>query len=217
VATLGTVLSVLLTGAFHEDGLADVADGLGGTMERHRALEIMKDSRVGAFGAIAVALVLLIKVSVLATLGALSPLVLCGALFAGHVVSRTWPLLTIRLLVHVGDVAGSKSKPLADQISGASLLVGSLWCLAGVLVGLMVATHPVSSQRIEAALVPLALCLLSGVALNGIAWAWMTRWFRRRLQGFTGDCLGAIQQVGEVAFYLGLVLAWPLIVQSIAL
>ena len=62
-ATLGTALSVVMTGAFHEDGLADVADGLGGSYNRERALEIMKDSRVGAFGAIAVMLALLCKVA----------------------------------------------------------------------------------------------------------------------------------------------------------
>ena len=62
VAALGTAAGVLLTGAFHEDGLADVADGLGGSLDRERALIIMKDSRVGAFGAIAVCLALLAKV-----------------------------------------------------------------------------------------------------------------------------------------------------------
>jgi adenosylcobinamide-GDP ribazoletransferase len=70
-AVLGTVLSVLLTGAFHEDGLADVADGLGGSLDKTRALEIMKDSRVGAFGALALVLVVLTKVALLALLGSL--------------------------------------------------------------------------------------------------------------------------------------------------
>ncbi len=206
-AVLGTVLSVLMTGAFHEDGLADVADGLGGTLDRNRALEIMKDSRVGAFGAIAVALALLAKVAVLALLGSLGTTPLCVALFLAHVVSRTWPLLTIRLLSHVGDVAGSKSKPLADQISVRSLLAAFLWCFMAVALVL-------SAQAATVLIVPgldwqgLALWLVAGLLASGLAWAWMTRWFARRLQGFTGDCLGAIQQVGEIAFYLGLALAW---------
>ena len=220
-AVLGTVLSVLMTGAFHEDGLADVADGLGGTLDRNRALEIMKDSRVGAFGAIAVALALLAKVALLALLGSLSSVLLCMALFLGHVVSRTWPLLTIRLLAHVGDAAGSKSKPLADQISGASLLVATVWCLGAL--GIILAFQAVdtagvapnlgadtgfSLASIFASAAPCAALFAAGFFSNGLAWAWMTRWFARRLQGFTGDCLGAIQQVGEVAFYLGLALAW---------
>ena len=70
VAVLGTATSVWLTGAFHEDGLADVADGLGGATERERALAIMKDSRVGAFGALALVLMLLGKVSLLALVSA---------------------------------------------------------------------------------------------------------------------------------------------------
>ena len=220
-AVLGTVLSVWMTGAFHEDGLADVADGLGGTLDRNRALEIMKDSRVGAFGAIAVVLVLLAKVALLALLGSLDATLLCVALFLAHVLSRTWPLLTIRLLSHVGDAGGSKSKPLADQISGASLLVAGLWC--AVAFGVILAIGAVDSAgaapkfvaNISLAtlsfghktLTVLAL-LCAGTVANGLVWAWMTRWFARRLQGFTGDCLGAIQQVGEIAFYLGLALAW---------
>ncbi len=203
VAVLGTLLGVLITGAFHEDGLADVADGLGGSADRDRVLVIMKDSRVGAFGAIAVVLVLLSKVALLALLGDISVPLLCTALFAAHVVSRTWPLLTIRLLAHVGDAAGSKSKPLADQISGASLLTGFLWCF-GSLALVVYAQAATSFIASDLALDGLLLALLNALVLSVIAWGWVTRWFWRRLGGFTGDCLGATQQVCEVAFYLGL-------------
>jgi adenosylcobinamide-GDP ribazoletransferase len=206
-AVLGTVLSVLMTGAFHEDGLADVADGLGGTLDRNRALEIMKDSRVGAFGAIAVVLALLAKVSLLALLGSVNTTLLCVALFLAHVVSRTWPLLTIRLLPHVGDVAGSKSKPLADQIGLKSLFAAFLWCfmaVAQVFIAWIAMVLVVPGMGWQA----LACWIAAGFLASGIAWVWMTRWFARRLQGFTGDCLGAIQQVCEIAFYLGLALAW---------
>jgi adenosylcobinamide-GDP ribazoletransferase len=209
-AVLGTALSVLVTGAFHEDGLADVADGLGGTQNRDRALEIMKDSRVGAFGAIAVVLALLAKVALLALLGSLQVGVLCVALFTGHVVSRFWPLLTIRLLPHVGDAAGSKSKPLADQISLASLWVAGLWCL-GALAHVLIAQEAIV---LIAGAVPwqaLALWLGGGVLASGLAWWALLRWFGRRLQGFTGDCLGATQQGAELAFYLGLALGWRLL------
>jgi len=206
-AVLGTVVSALMTGAFHEDGLADVADGLGGTLSRERALEIMKDSRVGAFGAIAVVLALLAKVSVLALLGSLHSAAMVVALFLGHVVSRFWPLLTIRLLPHVGDVAGSKSKPLADQISLGSLWLAGLWTFGALALALI-------AQKAMVLIVPslaapaLVLWLAAGVLGSGLAWLGMLRWFARRLQGFTGDCLGATQQVCELAFYLGLALAW---------
>jgi adenosylcobinamide-GDP ribazoletransferase len=197
----------LLTGAFHEDGLADVADGLGGSLQRERALEIMKDSRVGAFGAIAIAMALLVKVALVAQLAYLGLGVLCAGLFLAHVVSRTWPLLLIRLLPHVGDLAGSKSKPLADQISIPALLAALVWCLAALVL-------VVVAQGNGQSVVPVPLQARLGVALScawaasALAFVWMGRWFARRLQGFTGDCLGATQQICELAFYLGFLLGW---------
>jgi adenosylcobinamide-GDP ribazoletransferase len=197
-AVLGTVVSVLMTGAFHEDGLADVADGLGGSQNRDRALEIMKDSRVGAFGAIAVVLALLLKVALLAQLGSLGVAVACTSVFLAHVVSRTWPLLVIRVLPHVGDAAGSKSKPLADQITWGALTAAALWCFLA-LAPVFIAYPAIKSVAITVAL-----------AASALAFWVMLRWFRRRLGGFTGDCLGATQQVCELAFYLGMAVGWGL-------
>ena len=191
-AALSTVFSVLLTGAFHEDGLADLADGLGGSLERERALNIMKDSRIGSFGALALVLALLSKVALLALIAqsaGLWPAV--GALFAAHVTSRFLPLIVIRTLPHVGDTAASKSKPLAEAIGTGGLLVGLLWW--GLALLLVVAALPGA---------PWAAAVL-GAAL-GLAWMW--RLLRRRLQGFTGDGLGATQQVCEVLFFLGFAL-----------
>jgi adenosylcobinamide-GDP ribazoletransferase len=199
VASVSTALGILLTGAFHEDGLADVADGLGGSLDRNRALEIMKDSRVGAFGAIAIVMALLTKVALVAQLVALGHSALWTGLFLGHVVSRTWPLLLIRLLPHVGDVAGSKSKPLADQISLPALATAALWC-AGALVPVV--------HFAQADAPSLWIAWIGGLIGSALAFAVMWRWFNRRLQGFTGDCLGATQQVCEIAFYLGLALTW---------
>src|SRR3990167_7511565 len=110
-AVFCTIATVLMTGGFHEDGLADVADGLGGSYDRERAMDIMKDSRVGAFGAMALVLALLAKIGLLVLLGAHSLGAALAALVGAHVVSRFWPLLLIRTLVHVGDTARSKSKP----------------------------------------------------------------------------------------------------------
>ena len=195
VAALGTAFGILLTGAFHEDGLADVADGLGGSYQRERALDIMKDSRVGAFGAIAIAMALLTKLALVAQLASMGVGVLVPTLFVAHVVSRTWPLLLIRLLPHVGDTAASKSKPLADQITVSALLAALLWCLAAMALGVVQGHLDLAG-------------LLGGVALSSLAFGWMGRLFARRLQGFTGDCLGATQQVCELAFYLGLLMGW---------
>ncbi len=191
-AVLGTVFSVMLTGAFHEDGLADIADGLGGSQNRERALEIMKDSRVGAFGAIAVVLVLLAKVALLAVVGDVNPEAMVVGIFAAHVASRTFPLLLIRLLPHVGDVVGSKSKPLADQITDSSLFIAILWLILS-LAGVFIVSD--------------AIILIVPMIASSIAFLYMWRLFSHRLQGFTGDCLGATQQVCEVGFYLGLALS----------
>lgn len=206
-AVWGTAFGVWLTGAFHEDGLADVADGLGGSAQRERALIIMKDSRVGAFGAIAVVLALLAKVSLLALLGSVSSALLCTALFLAHVVSRTWPLLLIRLMPHVGDAAGSKSKPLADQISGASVLTALVWCFMALAL-VVYAQSAVDWVAIGQSPMALAQTLVTALAASGVAFLLMWRWFWKRLQGFTGDCLGATQQACELAFYLGLAVAW---------
>ncbi len=203
-AALSTIATVLLTGGFHEDGLADVADGLGGSYDKARALEIMKDSRVGAFGAMALVLALLAKVAVVALLGSFDGVpegwdeapfkawYVCTALFAGHVVSRTLPLLLIYWLPHVGDTAASKSKPLADRISLNSLLTAFVWCFTALALVLY-------AQE--------AIDLIVACGFSLVALLWMHRLFKRRLQGFTGDCLGCAQQVCEIAFYLGLAIA----------
>ena len=188
-AIFTTIASVLITGAFHEDGLADVADGLGGSSDRDKALAIMKDSRVGAFGAVALVLAIVGKVALLGLLGSIGWQLMCCALFGAHVVSRAAPLVLIRAMVHVSDDATSKSKPLADQISAGSLLVAGLWT-CGALI-LMQFLQPDINWW-----VPLLTTLFALV--------WMWRLFWRRLKGFTGDCLGATQQVCELAFYFGL-------------
>lgn len=191
-AVLCTVATVMLTGGFHEDGLADVADGLGGSADRARALDIMKDSRVGAFGAMALVLALLAKVSLLALLGAASVGVALAALAGGHVVSRFLPLLVIYTLPHVGDAAGSKSKPLADQVGPGALLSAFLWSFWPlVLVGWTFS----------------AMFLVASCAGALVAFGYVWRLLARRLQGFTGDGLGATQQLSEIGFYLGAALA----------
>lgn len=203
-AVFCTIATVMLTGGFHEDGLADVADGLGASHSRERALEIMKDSRVGAYGAMALVLALLAKVALLAILGSVegipaawdaSPFpnwYVCVALWSGHTLSRGLPLLIIRLLPHVGESATSKSRPLAGQISNDSLLMALAWCL-GALALTSLALEPMN--------------LIVACSFAALALLWLIGLFHRRLGGFTGDCLGSAQQVCEIAFYLGLAIS----------
>jgi adenosylcobinamide-GDP ribazoletransferase len=190
-AVLSTIATVLLTGAFHEDGLADVADGLGGSADRTRALEIMKDSRIGAFGAIALVLALGLKFALLALLagGGGGARGAASAIVFAHVLSRLAPLFLIRWMPYVGDSGASKSKPLADAIANGALGVGIAWAVPAVVLLAWVSGGP----AVIAALVACAL-----------AAAVMARLFWRRLQGFTGDGLGATQQVCELAIYLAL-------------
>lgn len=197
-AVLSTAFGLLLTGAFHEDGLADLADGLGGSLNRDRALEIMKDSRIGTFGAAALGMALLAKVALLAVLAQVQPLLAVLGLFGAHVVSRTMPLLVIALLRHV-EQPGSRSKPLADRITVPALALGLLQCAFTLVLLAWLGPQwagPVAGWPWWGAGTLLAL-------LGAAAVAWR---LKVRLQGFTGDGLGATQQVAEVAFLLGLAL-----------
>jgi adenosylcobinamide-GDP ribazoletransferase len=118
------------------------------------------------------------------------------SIFVAHIASRFFPLLLIRLLPHVGDLSQSKSKPLADQISVYSLIVAGFWLFLGLLscsIGIF------SQYDVSSFLIPFLVA--------SISFLWMWHIFAKRLQGFTGDCLGATQQVCEVAIYLGMVLS----------
>lgn len=191
-AVLGTLATVWLTGAFHEDGMADTADGLGGSHERERALDIMKDSRIGTYGAVALWLTLSTKVLALATLGSESLGTMLTAGFAAHGVSRLLPLGLVATMRHVGDTATSKAKPLADAITPEGMVIASLWTLPAILPLSWFAGSTV-----------LAAALLASFLAAYQVW----RMCRRRLGGYTGDNLGATQQVTEVAFLLGVAFA----------
>lgn len=192
-ACISTIVTVWLTGAFHEDGLADTADGLGGYVPRERSLQIMKDSRIGTYGTVTLTLALALKVLLLAMLAQGSVWAAASALLAAHALSRLAPLVIIRSLPYVSDPDQSKSKPLADSLSGQEFRVACWWSVPALL--LLALGHGMAS-------------LVVALALWCLAIACMLRLLRRRLQGFTGDTLGATQQICELALYLGLVLQW---------
>jgi adenosylcobinamide-GDP ribazoletransferase len=184
---LSMAATIYTTGAFHEDGLADMVDGLGGGWDKSRILEIMKDSRVGSYGVVAMALALLGKFLLLTALDAtLVPF----ALLAGHAVSRFCSTALLAAMDYVRDDLLAKSKPLATRLSLGGLLF-SLLFVAPVLV-----------------LLPLVNAV-AGCGLVALASLWLAGKFRRWLGGYTGDCLGAVQQVSEIAFYLGLLARLP--------
>lgn len=185
-ALLAIGAGVLITGAFHEDGLADTADGLGGGQTPARRLEIMKDSRIGTYGALALGLVLALKAAALAGLPAG-----LGAwtLVASHAAGRGAAVCAMRLLPYVAQARSTKWKPAPSDLS-----------LAEVLTALAVAGLPLALS--PSGVVPLALLLGSVLALT------LSLLARRLLGGYTGDVLGAIEQVFELGFVLGVAASW---------
>jgi adenosylcobinamide-GDP ribazoletransferase len=176
---LSMVASILLTGAFHEDGLADSCDGFGGGMQSQDVLRIMKDSRIGTYGSVALISVLALKATSLATMP--SALMVVSALFWAHVVSR-W--LATSFLIDLDYVSGEgKSKPLATTMTLRD------WLLSGLAI------LPVMLFCSWPAFFTLLFALL--VFRFGFA-----RYLRRRIGGYTGDALGAAQQIAEVIIYL---------------
>jgi len=184
---LAVSAGLLLTGAFHEDGLADTFDGIGGGHTPVRALEIMKDSRLGTYGAAALFLALAIKVG---ALSAIPPIWVCAALPVAHCVSRFSAVCVIATNRYVREEG--TGKPVATGISASSLIIAGFTALGAVAVG--------------AVLFPF-VSLLSGIVSLCFAHVLMRLFFEPKLGGYTGDTLGAVQQASEIGFYLGL-LAW---------
>lgn len=196
---LSMAATVWLTGGFHEDGLADTCDALGGAVPRSRALEIMKDSRLGSYAALGLGLTLALKAAALVTLlGSLGAAGTAGALVLAHGLSRGATVALLAALPYGGDVAHAKAKPLAQQIGPAGLVVALGWCAAlvsglGWAAGQAWGLSGFTPLRLATAVAAVALvALLCG------------RWLLRRLGGYTGDGLGATQQWCELAVYLAL-------------
>lgn len=180
-ALLATAATVLVTGAFHKDDLADTVDGLGGAMSRERALEIMKDSRVGTFGVLALLIVLALKVAILAAAPVAAALV---ALPAAHATSRWLAASVIWRSSYVRLDASSRAKPVTSSLSARGFAVASIWIVPAL------AACPWLSPSST------AVAFVAALAMR----AWLVRWFERRLGGYTGDAFGATQQLTEVAF-----------------
>lgn len=170
-----------LTGAMHEDGLADTADGLGGGgTDRARVLAILQDPRLGSFGVIALVMALMMKHQLLVTL---PPHAFLGVSMASHVLSRSSALWVMVCLRYVRDDGPSKSRPMAAQrLSWQAFGVGALAALPGCWA---------LGVRPMMVLAAVATAALSALAVVGV--------LRRRLGGYVGDTLGAAQQCTELA------------------
>lgn len=199
-AVLSTAFGIKLTGAFHEDGLADSCDGLGGGLTRERTLTIMKDSRLGTYGVLGLVSALLLKISLLASMPI--PIAVI-ALIIGHTASRLLCISLLSLLPYGGEIEHAKAKPMAQQLTPIQGLYSSGWLILAIILVALI--FPNTMQQIGLAQWLLAMIL----AL--IATDYMRRLLRRRLDGYTGDGLGATQQLSEIAIYIGLAASIPFI------
>jgi adenosylcobinamide-GDP ribazoletransferase len=181
---LAVATSMAITGALHEDGLADTADGLGGGSSVEKRLAIMKDSRIGTYGTLALAFSLSLRVTALADMPVWTA---AAALISAHAAARVTPAFVMNALPYAGDTAAMKVSYIDVSISahdrGFALIV------------------------VLCALLPLAfvsiLSVISGLLFGAALAAALTLWARKRINGYTGDILGAIEQVFEIGFLLG--------------
>jgi adenosylcobinamide-GDP ribazoletransferase len=187
---LSMAATMVATGAFHEDGLADTCDGLGGAVAREKALLIMKDSRLGSYGAVGLGLTLALKAAALiglTTQGSSAAVLVVMTMVWSHAASRAAAVVLASSLRYAGDPEHAKAKPMATEVSQAGAAVAVAWAL---LAGgpFMAVVGPAAGGAAAAAVI-------------AVAWA-CALWFRRRLGGYTGDTLGAAQQWSELAAYL---------------
>ena len=211
-ALLGTGATLLLTGAFHEDGWADMCDGFGGGYTPAKILEIMKDSRLGTYGAVGLGVLLSLKIAALTGIAhsyweddmgnrmGIIPVYVenwpraAAALLCAHPLSRALAVQMIGVLDYAREDATSKVKPVAKSFPLSSRLIALFFGLTPL--ALVSYWQPFSPAPLLA-----LLAALGAVAV-------VARMAKRRLGGYTGDCLGAAQQAAEVAFYLALAAHW---------
>ncbi len=186
ILVVGT--GILITGAFHEDGLADTWDGIGGGLTKDQALSIMKDSRIGTYGTCALLIVLTAKITALI---ALPVAVIPAALVLGHCLSRLSSVLVIATSRYVRGEG--KSKPVVTAMQPESLIIAMATTVPIILFSLVFVPIEALTNG------------LIGLAAGHIAMRFI---FERKLGGYTGDTLGAVQQVSELGFLVGLSTAW---------
>lgn len=187
------ITSVLLTGAFHEDGFTDMCDSFGGGYGKEKILTIMKDSRVGAYGTIGIILLFALKFFSIQALGTVDLMKTLWIIILAHTSSRFISGTMIYTHQYVTDIDASKSKPLANKpLDRMALLVGFISVLLSFVL--------IPDWR-----------LIIAFALAYLGKIYMGWYFKKHIGGYTGDCLGAVQQVCEVLFYLGTMIVWKFI------
>jgi adenosylcobinamide-GDP ribazoletransferase len=191
IATLLSIIAgVLITGAFHEDGLADAADGFGGGWAKEDILRIMKDSRIGAFAGIALGLLFLLKfASLKAAIAFDTTWYITLLVFVSyHSLARLTAIFVAFTSEYVRDDASSKAKPIATEHSGTDKFLCTIYGLLPLAV--------LSYFNYWYALVVIPLFLVMIICKS---------YFKKWLGGYTGDCLGATEQIAEIICLLSFV------------
>ncbi|MGY2047052.1 adenosylcobinamide-GDP ribazoletransferase [Methylobacterium sp. JK268] len=191
-ATLAAAALTLVTGALHEDGLADVADGFGGGATRERRLDIMRDSRIGAYGAAALILSYALRIGALATLADRIGWRVAVMLPAAAALSRTAALWPMRALAPARPDGAAQA---VGRPSGATHATAWALCLAILLAVWLLG-------------LPWIGLVLAGLFAALAAWT-MSRMAERLIGGQTGDVIGATQQIAEIAVLLAILIAVP--------
>ncbi|GAB4125774.1 MAG: adenosylcobinamide-GDP ribazoletransferase [Raineya sp.] len=182
--SLCLIVGVLATGAFHEDGFADVCDGFGGGWTKEKILEIMKDSRVGVFAVVGLLLIFLLKFHLLTELSQKN--IFVSSVFFAQVLSRWFALTFISSTPYSRADEQSKIKPIAKEIALKDFAIATIIAFATFL--LFPSWHILGVFLV---LAPLKI--------------YLRYFFLKWIHGYTGDCLGAAQQISEVCIYLYLV------------
>jgi adenosylcobinamide-GDP ribazoletransferase len=185
-ALLAVATSIVITGALHEDGLADTADAFGGGWTIEKRLTIMKDSRIGTFGALTLGIGVALRV---AALTQLSPWIAAMALVTCHAAARVAPAFAMNAMTYAGDTAAMKV-----SYAEAPVRSNELWF---ALISVAVGALPLVFMSASA--------VFAGILLGAILAAALATWSRRLIGGYTGDVLGAIEQLFEIGFLLGVV------------
>lgn len=186
---------IITTGAFHEDGLADVCDGFGGGWTKEKILEIMKDSRIGTYGTVGLLLVLVSKYVLSVEMSQISMIYFINVLLLGHTLSRLNATTMILVYQYARDDATSKTKPLAKSLT----LVNYIIAFSIGIIPLIIISS-IWSYYIFLVLLPLILVVFL-----------MGRYFTKWIGGFTGDCLGSVQQISEILIYIFMLGIWKFI------
>ncbi|MFK7791774.1 MAG: adenosylcobinamide-GDP ribazoletransferase [Devosiaceae bacterium] len=185
-ALLAVATMIMVTGALHEDGLADCADGIGGGRTVERKLEIMRDSAIGTYGVLALILSVGLRAAALASIAMFSPLAGLTALLATQTLSRAMAMLAASNLAHARkDGAAAALGSPSHRAAQAALAVGTMIALVSLLAGL----------GLSAGIVAALAC---AIAMLG-ATIWASHIARTHIGGQTGDILGAIQQLCDLA------------------